>query len=113
MARAALLKVSELIHKLPKPELGALLVFLDGTPTDFLTEIGEADWQLHYPHEQLIGDGTRTITGHRLRADPEEERCPASIEDETHCQHWWDGGPCCSCGAAAMTDEQMRAKGME
>ncbi len=19
-------------------------------------------------------------------------------EDETHCEHWWDGEPCCSCG---------------
>lgn len=18
-------------------------------------------------------------------------------EDETHCEHWWDGEPCCSC----------------
>jgi protein gp37 len=26
-----------------------------------------------------------------------ESECPAR-EDRTHCEHWWDDEPCCSCG---------------
>lgn len=28
------------------------------------------------------------------------EYCPL-MYDDTHCEHWWDGGPCCRCGAGA------------
>lgn len=36
----------------------------------------------------------------------------AEREDGTHCECWWDGGTCCSCGAVAMTDEEMALQGM-
>ena len=26
------------------------------------------------------------------------ELCPKH-SDEVHCEHWWDCGPCCACGA--------------
>lgn len=32
--------------------------------------------------------------------DPEDETCPER-EDGSHCEHWWDGKPCCDCGAPA------------
>ncbi len=42
--------------------------------------------------------------------------CPSS-EDETHCEHWWDGGPngserggkpCCSCGFLYVKRKRSR-----
>ena len=29
---------------------------------------------------------------------PEEETPCLAREDRTHCVHWYDGEPCCSCG---------------
>ena len=50
---------------------------------------------------------------------PKKKTKPTSAEghcrnraDKTHCEHWWDGEKCCSCGAAAMTSAQKRAQGM-
>lgn len=36
-----------------------------------------------------------------------------SRADKTHCEHWWDGGKCCSCGSPAMTDEEIHKQGMD
>lgn len=33
-------------------------------------------------------------------------------EDGAHCEHWWDGEECHSCGAPAMTYEQKLEQGM-
>ena len=44
--------------------------------------------------------------------DDWETPCPTR-EDKMHCDHWYDGDKCCSCGAPAMTDEEKRAQGME
>lgn len=41
----------------------------------------------------------------------EEGYCHAR-EDQVHCEHWWDGDGCCSCGAPAMTQEEMIEQGM-
>ena len=32
-----------------------------------------------------------------------ETACP-TMEDGKHCVHWYDGGPCCSCGDAAAPE---------
>lgn len=34
-----------------------------------------------------------------------EQTCP-NREDDMHCIHWWDGEPCCACGAPAMTEDE-------
>lgn len=41
----------------------------------------------------------------------DEEYCPRR-EDETHCECWWDGDACCSCGASGLTDVEKRENGM-
>lgn len=33
-------------------------------------------------------------------------------EDGQHCDHWYDGGACCACGAPAMTFEEKVEQGM-
>jgi predicted HAD superfamily Cof-like phosphohydrolase len=35
--------------------------------------------------------------------EPSAEMCPKR-KDETHCEHWQDGKPCCDCGAPADPD---------
>ena len=42
----------------------------------------------------------------------EAQSCPAR-KDGTHDYAWWDGDPCGSCGAPAMTDEEKRSQGMD
>ena len=43
---------------------------------------------------------------------PESEGFCKARDDRTHCEHWWDGDGCCSCGAPAMTQEEMIEQGM-
>lgn len=50
----------------------------------------------------VVVKGTATV---------EEGHCHAR-EDCIHCDHWWDGDGCCSCGAPAMTQEEMIEQGM-
>jgi hypothetical protein len=41
-----------------------------------------------------------------------ETECP-KMEDGIHCQHWYDGGKCCACGAPAMSEAERFENGME
>lgn len=34
-------------------------------------------------------------------------------DDLRHCPHWWDGEPCCDCGARAMPEQERADQGME
>jgi hypothetical protein len=45
------------------------------------------------------------------RVSAEDGACDAR-EDGIHCECWWDGGTCCSCGARGMTEQEMREQGM-
>lgn len=36
--------------------------------------------------------------------------CPKR-EDKTHCEHWWDGQPCCSCGTDEPKDVEKGVEG--
>lgn len=40
-----------------------------------------------------------------------ESPCPKA-DDKIHCQHWWEGDPCCTYGAPEMSDEKKREQGM-
>ena len=43
-------------------------------------------------------------------ATVEEGACPVN-DDGVHCEHWWDGGSCCSCGALGMTTGSVNSDG--
>ncbi len=48
-----------------------------------------------------------------VRPPIEQELCPEGTPtDGFHCVHWYDGEPCCRCGAPAMTEEERREQGM-
>ena len=39
-------------------------------------------------------------------ATPEEGHCE-SRDDKTHCNCWWDGARCCSCGHGASSHDPL------
>jgi len=45
-------------------------------------------------------------------ADATERECPGQpvtpgvADDGLHCQHWYDGGPCCRCGDLAEPNSE-------
>lgn len=41
--------------------------------------------------------------------DDFDEDCCEENEDEIHCQCWYDGHECCSCGELASDDENCEA----
>lgn len=56
--------------------------------------------------ETEVGDGHQTVS-FRARHDgylPSEGYCSVR-EDETHCDCWWDGEACCSCGHPPVLDK--------
>jgi hypothetical protein len=61
-----------------------------------------------HPSLRPITEGGEAVT---TPTDRETGYC-SSREDETHCNHWWDGEACCNCGSLGMTDEQKREQGM-
>ncbi len=39
--------------------------------------------------------------------EQEETPCP-NRADKTHCVCWWEGKPCCSCGAGSTLKERIK-----
>lgn len=77
LAQVALNKISETIRKLPKTELRALMIAVDGTPTDFIGAISDYQWQLNYGDEQITGETDEEFSARMLR---ESETPPDSID---------------------------------
>lgn len=44
--------------------------------------------------------------------DGNSQHCPNS-EDNTHCDHWWDGAECCRCAAPRITRKEARDLGWD
>lgn len=44
--------------------------------------------------------------------EADDENCPNSRDGLGHCQHWWEGDPCCWCDAGEMSMEDKVRNGM-
>lgn len=61
---------------------------------------------------EMCAESVATATDEELlseSADRQGSVCQARSqqagEEDSHCEHWWDGGACCSCGAQGEREE--------